>query len=286
MRACPSCKREWPDDRESCPRCLASLVDDLDATLTCPECGRVCPTRMQSCPGCLALLRPAEVDLEPDLVRALASGMRLHRPAGRAPFEAGAACSVLRLRPQAGLVLCGGDGLIEANLSGPGIRARPPLVCRADDEVLFRLDEYEPAPRALVAVGRDGAALGTYLRSGGLLNEVLEVRDETSAPVARFEPVPHGVGFRLVETGGRVLALADRTDVEDQGFVDDQWSLTPLTEDLPLDPLAVVALVVAAKVLLGRPEPVPLREPRDERDGRDDGLLGPIGRSIIDGLFS
>lgn len=183
-------------------------------------------------------------------------------------------------------MLCGADGLIEANLSGPGIRAQPPLVCRADDEVLFRLEVYEPAPRSLVALAHDGAALGTYLRRGSLLSEVIDVRDETSAPVARFEPVAHGVGFRLVETSGRVLAVADRLEVEDRDFVDDQWSLTPVTTDLPLDPLAVVALVVAAKVLLGRPEPVAMREAKEASDERDDGLLGPIGRGIIDGLFS
>lgn len=286
MRACPSCRREWPDDRESCPRCLAHLVDDLDATVTCPECGRVCPARMQSCPGCLALLRPEEVDLGPDLVRALASGLRLHRPAGRAPFSAGPACSVMRLRPQAGLVLCGADGLIEANLTGPGIRARPPLTCSTEGATLFRLDVYEAADQALVATGADGAPLGTYLREGGPLSRTIAVRDETSAPVARFAPARRGAGFELTETGGEVVGVGDRTEAEDDGWLDDQWSLTPTAHDLPLLPLAFVALAVAAKVLLGRPEPVAVREAADRHPPDPlEGTLGPIGRSIIEGFF-
>lgn len=184
---------------------------------------------MQSCPGCLALLRPEEVDLGPDLVRALSSGLRMHRPAGRAPFESGPACSLLRLRP-------------------------------------------------------DGAPLGSYLRAGGPLSQRIDVRDETSAPVAHFEPGSRG-GFQLVETGGAVVGTGERIDVEDEGWVDDQWSVTPATADLPIAPLAVVALVVAPKVLLGRPEPVRVREPEErERDDLDD-VLGPIGRTIVEGFL-
>jgi predicted amidophosphoribosyltransferase len=33
MWACPSCKREWPDERGTCQNCMASLVDDPDDTL-------------------------------------------------------------------------------------------------------------------------------------------------------------------------------------------------------------------------------------------------------------
>jgi hypothetical protein len=286
MRACPSCEREWPDDHESCPHCFASLVDDLDATITCPECGQVCPSRMQSCTGCLALLRPAEVDLTEDVVRALASGLRMHRPAGRAPFAGGPGCELLRLHPQGGLVVCDVDGLIEANLTGPGIRARPPLVCSTGGSILFRLDVYEAATRAVVAVGPDGAPIATYLRDGGALSQHIDVRDETSAPVARFEPVPRGTGYRIVETGGGVVGLGRRTDVEDRLWTDDQWTLTPTTTNLPMRPLAFVALVVAAKVLLGRAEPVQTRQP-EEREGDDlKDILGPIGSAIVDGFFS
>jgi len=241
---------------------------------------------MQSCTSCLALLRPAEVDHTDDVTRLLAHGLRMHRPAGRAPFASGLGCSVLRLRPEGPLVVCGADGLIEANLDGPGIAARPPLRCSTDGTLLFRLERYTAADHAVVAVSGDGAPLATFLRIGGLLEPGLDVRDETSAPVARLEPGTN----RLVETGGDVIANLDRAEIEEEVddalWVDDQWSLSAVAPSAPLQPLALVALTVAAKVLLGRPEPVCLRE-RAQRGGRGDvdDTLGPIGRSIIDGLF-
>ncbi len=265
---------------------MATLVDDLDDTITCPECGRVCPSQMQSCPGCLALLRGPMPNADDDrVVAALAHGLRMHRPAGRAPFLAGPACTVLRLHPQGGLVLCGGDGLVEANLSGPGIRARPPLRCTTAGLTLFDLDVYDAAPAALVATGPDGAPLATYLRDGGLLDPHIAVRDETSAPVATLARAPSFPGFVLTETGGRPIAVGTRSDVEDDLWIDDQWALTPKVDDLPLDPMAFVGLAVAAKVLLGRAEPERVRD-RPEPDRRDpDDVLGPIGRSIIDGFL-
>jgi hypothetical protein len=284
MPSCPSCRREWPEGREVCGDCLASLVDDLGATIDCPECGRSAPARMHSCPGCLALLRPGEVDLTEDVTRMLSRGMRMHRPAGRAPFASGLACSVLRLHPQSPLVVCGGDGLIEANLAGPGVAARAPLTCTTDGEVLFRLETYSAASDALVALGGDGASLATFLRRGSIVAPTLEVRDETSAPVARL------VGSQLVETGGDVLASVSCADVEQDLWLDDQWSLDPRRgAELPLQPMGVIALVVAAKVLLGRPVPVRIRpEEREDDEERSDvdDVLGPIGRSIVDGFFT
>lgn len=109
---------------------------------------------------------------------------------------------------------------------------------------------YEPIERALVATGADGAPLATYLpaRTG------IDVRDETSAPVARL--LRRRGTYDLVETGGGVLAGLARADVELEGWVDDQWWLQPAAGAWsPLRPLAVVGLVLAAKVLLGRPTP-------------------------------
>jgi hypothetical protein len=238
---------------------------------------------MQSCPACLALLRPGEVDLTDDVTRLLSRGMRMHRPSGRAPFASGQSCSVLRLHPQSPLVVCGGDGLIEANLAGRGIAARAPMTCTTDGDLLFRLDPNAAAAGALVAIGPDDAPLATFLRSGSLVAPTLEVRDETSAPVARL------VGARLVETGGDVLATVSRIDVEEDLWLDDQWSVDPVRgAELPLRPMAVVAVVVAAKVLLGRPMPVRVR-PEDRKEDEErpdvDDVLGPIGRSIIDGFL-
>lgn len=258
VRECPSCGREVEGPRESCPSCWATLVDDADATITCEHCGWTCPSRMHSCPGCLALLRPDAEVVEDVLTAALAAGRRLHRPVGRRPFESGPSCTVLRLAPNGGLVVCGADGLIEANLIGRDLLAVPPLRCETGGRTLFRLDAYQAADRSLVAVGDDGAALATFLRVGSVLDRLLDVRDETSAPVARFEPVDGA--FRLVETGGGVLATGVTRDVELERWIDDEWSLTTQSADLPLKPLAFVALAVAAKVLFGRPKPVPLQE--------------------------
>ena len=265
-RECPSCGLEVDGPRESCPSCLATLVDDADATTTCPQCGRVCPVRMHSCPGCMALLRPDPEQIADALTEAIGNGRRLHRPAGREPFAGGPSCSVLRLVANGALVVCGGDGLIEASLTGRGLRAEVPLTCVTGGRTLFRLRTYEAAARAVVAVGADGAALATYLSRGTLLDPALDVRDEASAPVARFERDPGRGGFRLVETDGTLLATGSTRDTELDDWIDDEWALTTTGAQLPLKPLAVVALAVAAKVFFGRPTPE--RVPEEQRRRR------------------
>jgi hypothetical protein len=240
---------------------------------------------MQSCTSCLALLRPSEVDLTEDVTRMLSRGLRMHRPTGREMFANGLGCSLLRLHPEGPMVICGSDGLIEANLSGRDNAARLPLSCSTDGKTLFRLEAYEAASRSLVAIDADGAAIGTYLRTGGLLDERFDIRDETSAPVARFEPVPRGIGFQIVETGGDVIAHATRMDVQDDSWVDDHWSLSPASPRLPMDPMGFVALIVVAKVMFGRAEPEKEREVEERHPDDPDDILGPIGRSIVEGFF-
>ena len=126
--------------------------------------------------------------------------------------------------------------------------------------MLFRLEAYEPAEAAVVAIGAGGAALATFLRAG----DGIEVRDETSAPAARL--VRRRDGFDLVETGGGTLAAVRRSDHETDGWIDDQWWLQP-AGPLPLRRLAAVAMVLAAKVLLGRPWPVRAGDERGEDPG-------------------
>ncbi len=214
----------------------------------------------------MALLRRDPAEFEDALAEALADGRRLPRPADRRPFAGGLSCTVLRLVPNGGLVMCGPEGLVEANVIGPDHRALPPLRCSSGGELLFDLATYPAAPRALVALGGDGAPIGTYLHAGSTLDRVFDVRDETSAPVARFEPVPprDGGGYRLVETGGDVLAVGSTRDIELDGWIDDEWSLTATTADSPLQPMAFVATVLAAKVLFGRIEPVRAPKEGDE----------------------
>ena len=251
-----------------CPDCLVELVDDPDATLRCRHCGRDWPATMVSCPNCLAELRPDPHAAQEAMGRILAMGGHLPRAAGTVAFADGPACTLLRLAGRGPLVYIGADGLIQAGVAGSEGRAVPPLTCNDGGDLLFRLEAYEPAAAAVVAIGAGGAALATFLRAGS----GLDVRDETSAPVARL--VRGRVGFVLVETGGGTLAAVDRSDHETDGWIDDQWWLQPAGR-LPLRPLGAVAMVLAAKVLLGRPWPVRAdAEPPAETEAYDHWPLG------------
>ena len=252
----------------ACPDCLVDLVEDPDATVRCRHCGRDWPATMVSCPNCLAELRPdPEAALEA-MGRILAMGGHLPRAAGTAPFADGPACTLVRLAGRGPLVYIGSEGLIQAVVAGSDGRADPPLACTDGGDVLFRLVPYEPAEAAVVAVAADGAALGTFLRAG----DGIEVRDETSAPVARL--VRRRDGFDLVETGGGILGTMGRSDHEIDGWIDDQWWLQPSAR-LPLCPLAAVAMVLAAKVLVGRAWP--------GRVGADPAEESPLGDRWLPG---
>lgn len=267
-RWCPSCRKAWAAERAVCPDCLVDLVADPDATVRCRHCGRDWPATMVSCPNCLAELRPDPEAAVEAMGRILAMGGHLPRAAGTRPFADGPACTLLRLAGRGPLVYLDSDGLIQAAVGGSEGRAVPPLSCTDDADVLFRLMAYEPAEAAVVAVGADGASLATFLRS----RTAIDVRDETSAPVARL--VRRREGYDLVETGGGTLAAMGRSDHEVDGWIDDQWWLQP-SGRLPLRRLAAVAMVLAAKVLLGRPWPVRAgAEPAEEPDDYDRGLLG------------
>lgn len=263
-RWCPSCRSEWPAERVACPRCLVELVDDPTATVRCRHCGRNWPATMHSCPACLAVLRVDPVAAAEALGNILALGGHIFRSEGPA-FAAGPACTLLRLAPRGRLAFTDADGVVEATVDSSDFAAVPPLVCRdLDGSLLFRLSVYEPAEDALVAVGGDGAALGTYLRTV----RGIDVRDETSAPVGALRRVRGG--YELVETGGGRLARCVVTEVEEEGWIDDQWALAP-AGPVPLPALGAVALVLAAKVLRGRsqPSPAPRREEPHERPAAD-----------------
>ena len=200
--------------------------------------------------------------------RILAMGGHLPRAAGTPPFADGPACTLLRLAARGGLVYIGSDGLIQASVAGSEGRAVPPLACQDAGDVLFRLLPYEPAEAAVVATGADGAPLATFLRSG----PGIDVRDETSAPVARL--VPRREGFDLVETGGGTLAALGRSDHEIAGWIDDRWWLT-VGGRIPLRRLGAVAMVLDAKALFGRPWPVRAgEEPAPDDDGDERWVWG------------
>ncbi|MGI9021917.1 MAG: hypothetical protein ACR2HV_01550, partial [Acidimicrobiales bacterium] len=271
---CPACRRSWPAATQACPECLAGLVGDLDATVPCRHCGREWPSRMQSCPECLAEVAPDPAAVVEALADTLALGGRVWRPPGVAAFASGPDSTLLRISAGSALLFAGRDELLEASVVGAGHRAVAPLRCLdADGSTLFSLDRYEPADRGLVAIDAEGAPLGTYLRWSTVSGAGLDVRDETSAPAARLGPCRRpDADFELVETGGGLLATCARSDVDLDGWVDDQWSLR-VRARLPLRDLAAVAMLLAAKVLLGRP--VPVRSPDGGQD--DDGEELPWG---------
>lgn len=224
---------------------------------------------MASCPVCLAELRLDPSEVIEAQGRILASGGHIYRPDGVAPFADGPGCALVRLAGRGSLVFIGATGLVEATVAGNRRRAAPPVTCQDHDgSALFHMARYEAAERAVVAIAADGAALATFLPFGS----DIEVHDETSAPVALLE---RRLGrLELVETGGGVLAHLGSADVEDDGWVDDQWWLerVPGARSLPLLPLAGVALILATKMLLGRPFPV---RDADPDPGPGEGRLWP-----------
>ncbi|HEX7277734.1 MAG TPA: hypothetical protein VF244_10205 [Acidimicrobiales bacterium] len=221
---------------------------------------------MTACPDCLAELRLDPQRAAEMLSVTLAQGFYPSRVAGSVPFATGLACTLLRARPHASLIFVGDDGFLEAHVEGRDHRAVAPLSCRdLDGEELFRIDRYDAAEDAVVAYGPDGAALVTFLRRQSGFLPLVDVRDETSAPVAALRPGPGGVGdgLLLVETGGSAVARVTYNEVVTDGWVDDEWSVRPTVEvdRLPLRPLAIVALPLAAKMLLGRVTPSKVQTP-------------------------
>lgn len=271
-RWCPSCRREWQDGQTACPACLVSLVDDLDATVRCHHCNKDWPVWMQSCPRCLGELHPDPIRAAEGLGRILAAGLHVPRPDGVAPFASGPDCTLQRVAPRSGLVFIGPEGFLEAAVQSRDQMAIPPLSCQDfDGTILFGMSRYEAAPHALVAVDAGGVPLATYLRIGTSLAPAIDVRDETSAPVARLTRSRRTHEMELVETGGDVLAICRSSDNESDGWVDDQWSLSQTADRLPLQPLGAAGLVLAAKVLLGRPSPERrAQEPGPTGDGFPD----------------
>lgn len=264
----------------ACTNCLVELVDDLAAIKTCRHCGQTWPARMKSCPDCLSELQPDPAAAAEAIATTLVRGFYLPRPVDRPPFRDGPDCTLLRATPQSSLIFVSPDGLLEADVEGRDAGAIPPLSCRdLDGTELFRLERYKAAKSALVAIGADGAPIGTYLERPALLQATIDVRDETSAPVAvlRRPSTRSDHSFDLVRTGGPTVARVNMFDVDLGGMVDDQWSFQTVSPDgLPLSALAAVALLLAAKVLLGRPMPTTVEKGGDWGGdwGWEDALLG------------
>ena len=257
---CPACGLAWPAPRTVCPHCLVDLVEDPSATVRCRHCRRLSPAYKQSCPNCLGELHPNPADVLETVATMLAQGCHLPRPESVAAFRDGPECTLLRLVPGGGLAFVGRAGWIEAHVVGHDHNARAPLSCLdLDGSTLFRLERYGAADNAAVAFNSHGAPIATFLQGPGPFDRTLDVRDETTAPVACLRPAPRGESaFELVETGGGLLARCDGADVEHDGWVDDEWTLHHVADRVPLTRLSVIAVALAAKVLLGRAAPVEL----------------------------
>jgi hypothetical protein len=234
-----------------------SVQRERTATVRCRHCRRLSPAYKQSCPNCLAELHPDPVEMLDTVVEALAQGRHLPRPAHVKAFAEPGGCTLLRLVPRGGLVFVGAPGWIEAHVVGADHRAVTPLHCLdLDGAMLFRLERYAAAENAVVAFDDAGAPLATFLQGPGIFDRSMDVRDETTAPVGRFAPARRSPdGFELTETGGGCVAACRVSDVESGGWIDDEWALRHAADRVPLRPLGVVAMVLAAKVLLGRPTP-------------------------------
>src|SRR5205085_392446 len=115
----------------------------------------------------------------------IAAGRHVPRPASVKAFAGDADCTLLRLVARGGLAYVGGSGWIEAHVVGQDHRAAAPLTCLdLDGMALFRLERYGAADNAVVAFDPGGAPLATFLQGPGLLDRSIDVRDETTAPVA------------------------------------------------------------------------------------------------------
>jgi len=124
-------------------------------------------------------------------------------------------------------------------------------VCRdLDGSALFRLNRYRPVFGAVVAFTGAEEPLATFLPDG----LGVAVRDGTSAPVAHLQRKPGDPDdYDLMETGEkRRLASVWRQEYELRNVFDDQWTLLPTADRLPLGALALVALLVVCAARFAR----------------------------------
>jgi hypothetical protein len=164
-------------------------------------------------------------------------------PAGTVPFADTADCSLRRRRHDGALWYAGFDGLFAATMVGGRCVA-------LDGTVLFATHPYGPGgPESIAVTDPDDGdrPLGAHVVERAV-PPVIEVRDETSAPVGRL------TGGTLTETGGGVVATVVRRRVElPDRWVDDEWVLDA-TRDLPtLDRRALVAVLLVCRALLSLP---------------------------------
>jgi hypothetical protein len=200
---------------------------------------------MAMCPKCLAELRP---DPAAALEEAMSSGHSAYRATGVAPFSQGDAFTLRRLTADGALVYLSADVLIEAHVNEESDH----YVCRdIEGPVLFTFRRVGDVWLAATAKGLPLAAFELRRDAGWRI----DVRDEASAPCARL--VPQGDGhYDLVETGGSRIGTCDKdVRVLDDDWQDEAWSVALLGGKAPLVGLAVAAIPLAVRVLVGHQGP-------------------------------
>ncbi|HWI03912.1 MAG TPA: hypothetical protein VNT52_08830 [Acidimicrobiales bacterium] len=107
----------------------------------------------------------------------------------------------------------------------------------------------------LVYIGPDGLVQAAVAGSQGRAVPPLTCQDAGDVLFRLVPYEPAEAAVVAVGADGGALAAVGRSDHEIDGWIDDQWWLEPAGR-LPLRRPAAVAMVLAAKVLLGRPWPV------------------------------
>ena len=196
------------------------------------------------CPWC-------GVETRPTFARCIECGRNLERhdppslvvPAGTVPFAATANCSLRRRRHDGALWYAGPDGLLLAQMDDGRCVA-------LDGTVVFATHLYGPGgPESIVVTDPNDSdrPLGAHVVERAV-PPVIEVRDETSAPVARL------TDGSLRETGGGVVATVSRRPIHlPERWVDDEWILDVSRELPTLDRRALVAVLLVCRTLLSLP---------------------------------
>jgi hypothetical protein len=146
-------------------------------------------------------------------------------------------------------VVLNGRDRLDARVSGDrldGLDERHTCLDMADTP-LFVVERYRAVGEASYTVTRPGGdPLATYVGTGS----GLEVRDGTSAPVARLEPVNRR--FEIIETGGDMVAFCWREPCLLGNVMDERWGLVVFDRPHVLHRLALVAAPLVCWLLWQR----------------------------------
>ncbi len=210
---------------------------------------------MKSCPECLASLQTEEVGEA--ALSLLRSVRHMMRPARFPRFRAGARCTLTRVSAQGSLAIIGQDAFVECYVdTRDNLAVTPMRAIDVDGTLLFTVRDYQASANGLVITDANETPVASYhLRSFGLTAEI-DIRDETSAPVARLQSsATLEWDYDLIETGGKLLAAISRRESTTDELTDDSWTLRQISDTLPLKLYGAIGITLAAKLMLGQVRP-------------------------------